>query len=479
LTGGGDAPGLNGIIESCAKCLLAAGVEVIGIRDGFEGIFDRRTIEITPALLEGLHSNAGTCLGTSNKSNVAGREEEFVAKYKSLGVEGIIAAGGDGTFASLSRVGADVPILGVPKTIDNDLSGTEITFGYDTACSVVADAVDALRATASAHRRVMVVETMGRTAGWIALGGGLASYSDVILIPERPFDRGALLEHVKKRREKGFEHLMIAVSEGAHAAGEGSVVSFLSPNSPLPERLGGIGERIARWIEKEIGWESRHVVLGHLQSGPDGALRRLGTGGRLPRRTRQARTAFRSDAAGAPGRTGSPLALAREGARHLYLRTELLEGKTMRLKTLAGLLLLGLIGMVLERSVPQKLLSVPEEKPKPVQSIEPPSVEKLHQEVAQKPDEFPKSLLDFNKQISAHIKEAQKDEAKAGEFFPKLEECVMGGERIAISVRALCLQNATRLSRIWPRSLGERGSHLKAAAPANVIGVERDLESDD
>jgi hypothetical protein len=151
----------------------------------------------------------------------------------------------------------------------------------------------------------------------------------------------------------------------------------------------------------------------------------------------------------------------------------------MRLKTLAGLLLLGLIGMVLERSVPQKLLSVPEEKPKPVQSIEPPSVEKLHQEVAQKPDEFPKSLLDFNKQISAHIKEAQKDEAKAGEFFPKLEECVMGGERIAISVRALCLQNATRLSRIWPRSLGERGSHLKAAAPANVIGVERDLESDD
>jgi 6-phosphofructokinase 1 len=265
LTGGGDAPGLNGIIESCAKCLLAAGVEVIGIRDGFEGIFDRRTIEITPALLEGLHSNAGTCLGTSNKSNVAGREEEFVAKYKSLGVEGIIAAGGDGTFASLSRVGADVPILGVPKTIDNDLSGTEITFGYDTACSVVADAVDALRATASAHRRVMVVETMGRTAGWIALGGGLASYSDVILIPERPFDRGALLEHVKKRREKGFEHLMIAVSEGAHAAGEGSVVSFLSPNSPLPERLGGIGERIARWIEKEIGWESRHVVLGHLQ----------------------------------------------------------------------------------------------------------------------------------------------------------------------------------------------------------------------
>ena len=265
LTGGGDAPGLNGIIESASKCLLKEGFELLGIRDGFEGIFDGRFRSITAAEIESIHSQAGTYLGTSNKSGLQGREEEFLAKFRALKVDGLIVAGGDGTFSALSGLGEKLPLLGVPKTIDNDLAGTEITFGFDTACSVVSDSIDALRATADAHRRVMIVETMGRTAGWIALGGGLASYADVILIPERPISRKALVDFIQSKHRSGKRGLMMAVSEGAHAEGEDPSVAFCVEGAPQAERFGGIAERMARWIEKETGWESRHVVLGHLQ----------------------------------------------------------------------------------------------------------------------------------------------------------------------------------------------------------------------
>ncbi len=265
MTGGGDAPGLNGIIESASKCLLQAGVELVGIRDGFEGVFSGNFRPITAREVEGIHSQAGTYLGTSNKSAVKGREAEFIAQWKKLGADGLIVAGGDGTFAALSSLGGAVPLLGVPKTIDNDLSGTDVTFGFDTACSVVADSVDALRATADAHRRIMIVETMGRTAGWIALGGGLASYADVILLPERPFSRRALVDFAKARQQGGARGLMIVVSEGASAQGEDPTVAFRVEGSPEAVRLGGIAERLARWIETETAWEARHVVLGHLQ----------------------------------------------------------------------------------------------------------------------------------------------------------------------------------------------------------------------
>jgi 6-phosphofructokinase len=266
LTGGGDAPGLNGIIESCSRTLLGAGVEVLGICDGFEGIFEGRTKLITRDGVRGLHQEAGTYLGTSNRSNVVGREDEFLRKLNELGVEGLIVAGGDGTFASLSKFGERSPkILGVPKTIDNDLQGTEITFGYDTACSVVAEAVDSLRTTANAHKRVMIVEAMGRTAGWIALGGGLAGYADVILLPERPFERAALLDFLRSKRSDGMRGLMIVVSEGAFAQGESAEVRFKVEDAPQAERFGGIAERLARWIETQLDWECRHVVLGHLQ----------------------------------------------------------------------------------------------------------------------------------------------------------------------------------------------------------------------
>lgn len=265
LTGGGDAPGLNGIIESVVRALCLKGFEVVGICDGFEGIYQRRTTPLDFERVEGAHSTAGTILGTSNKTGTAGREEEFRKSFESLGLTGLVAAGGDGTFAGLSRVLTGLKLIGVPKTIDNDLAGTDITFGYDTACAVVAEAIDALRATADSHRRVIVVETMGRTAGWIALGGGLASYADVILLPERPFDRAELTKFIQSKKSQGRRGLMIVASEGAAAQGESASVAFRVPGSPQAERYGGFAERLARWIEAETGWESRHVVLGHLQ----------------------------------------------------------------------------------------------------------------------------------------------------------------------------------------------------------------------
>lgn len=265
LTGGGDAPGLNGIIEAASRTLLRAGFQITGILDGFDGVFEGRTRPITLEAITGIHSQAGTFLGTSNKSRIQGRSEEFRVAFHKLGLDGLLMAGGDGTFAALKMLDTDLPVIGVPKTIDNDLPGTEITFGYDTACSVVAEAVDALRATAEAHRRIMIVETMGRTAGWIALGGGLASYADAILIPERPFSRAHLLEYLKKRRTDGARGLVLAVTESAHAEGETPEVAHRVKDSFEQERYGGIAERLARWIEKEIGWECRHVVLGHLQ----------------------------------------------------------------------------------------------------------------------------------------------------------------------------------------------------------------------
>jgi 6-phosphofructokinase len=265
LTGGGDAPGLNGIIEAVVRSVSRQGIEVVGIRDGFEGIFNQRTVVLDNKMVSGAHAQAGTLLGTSNKSGVAGREAEFKKCFAALGLDGLIAAGGDGTFAGLQRVVEGLKLIGVPKTIDNDLEGTEFTFGYDTACAVVAEAADALRATADAHRRVMIVEAMGRTSGWIALGGGLAAYADAILLPERPFSRAKLAEFIRSKKAEGKRGLIIVASEGAIAENEDPSIAFKVEGSPQAERYGGFSERLARWIEKECDWEARHVVLGHLQ----------------------------------------------------------------------------------------------------------------------------------------------------------------------------------------------------------------------
>ena len=266
MTGGGDAPGLNGIIESVSRALLLKkNYELVGICDGFEGVFEGRTRPITWDFVNGLHAEAGTALGTTNKVGTKGHEKEFRERFDAMKLDGLIVAGGDGTFEGLKRVASGIPLIGIPKTIDNDLHGTEVTFGFDTACAVVAESIDSLRTTANSHKRVIIVETMGRTAGWIALGGGLASYADAILIPERPFDRTELLNYLRAKKNAGMRGLIIAASEGAHAKGENVKVAFKVQGSPEADRLGGIAESLARWIDKELGWESRHVVLGHLQ----------------------------------------------------------------------------------------------------------------------------------------------------------------------------------------------------------------------
>ncbi|MBX3019466.1 MAG: ATP-dependent 6-phosphofructokinase [Bdellovibrionaceae bacterium] len=264
LTGGGDAPGLNGILESVTRSLTVAGYEVVGICDGFDGVFEGRTLRLEEYIGHGDHSHAGSVIGTSNRTSTRGREKEFLQKLKSFNVDGMVVAGGDGTFDALSRVWEGLKIVGVPKTIDNDLQGTDFTFGFDTAVSVVANAVDSLRRTAETHRRVMIVETMGRTAGWIALGGGLAGYADVILIPEIEFDRAKLAEFIRAQRahKRG---LMVVVSEGAKAKNEDVKVAFEVAGAHENQRLGGVSFDLARWIEEETGWEARNVVLGHLQ----------------------------------------------------------------------------------------------------------------------------------------------------------------------------------------------------------------------
>lgn len=262
LTGGGDAPGLNSVIESATRTLIQLGHKVLGIKDGFEGIFNHSTIELNIDTVRGQHAFAGTLLGTSNRSGTKGREDEFKKAYSKLNIDGLIVAGGDGTFRCLKDID-NIKLIGVPKTIDNDLPGTEATFGYDTACSVVSQAIDDLRTTAVAHKRIIIIETMGRTAGWIALGGGMASMADAILIPERPLNLIQFTSFLKTKL-KNQRGIIIVASEGTSL--EKSVQRDLDKSgaSVLVSDY-GIGERLSRWIEQEIQWETRHVVLGHLQ----------------------------------------------------------------------------------------------------------------------------------------------------------------------------------------------------------------------
>lgn len=262
LTGGGDAPGLNGIIESATRTLLNLGHQVVGIVDGFEGIYQQNTIPLNVENVTGLHAFAGTMLGTSSRSGTQGREDEFSKAYQKLGLDGLIVAGGDGTFRSLKDI-RGLNLVGVPKTIDNDLPGTDATFGYDTACSVVSEACDQLRSTAKAHKRIIFIETMGRTAGWIALGGGMAAMADGILIPEKPLDLNTFKTFLEDKYQKQ-RGVIIVASEGTTL--EESVKRELDKSgASVMVTDYGIGERLAKWTEEELKWEARHVVLGHLQ----------------------------------------------------------------------------------------------------------------------------------------------------------------------------------------------------------------------
>lgn len=282
LTGGGDCPGLNAVIRAVVKTAISKyGLKVIGFRDGYRGLILNDSRELVLSDVSGILDRGGTILGTSNKDNpfkyaITSREP---VEYKDmsdicmdnlikLGVDCLIAIGGDGTLTSardFSRKGLNV--IGVPKTIDNDLSATDVTFGFNTAVTTATEAIDKLHSTAESHHRVMILEVMGRYAGWIALEAGIAGGADVIIIPEIPYDIAEITEKIIERKTSGKNFSIIVVAEGAKPLkGEVSVAKVLK-NSPDPIRLGGIGNRLAEEIEENSGVETRVTVLGHLQRG--------------------------------------------------------------------------------------------------------------------------------------------------------------------------------------------------------------------
>ncbi len=279
LTGGGDAPGLNAVIRAVVKSSANAGVECIGLEDSFDGlIFPERSRLLSLRDVTGILRLGGTILGTTNRGNPfaypvtsdtgpADYSDRCVENFRKLGLDGLVVIGGDGTLAiayELHKRG--VPMVGVPKTIDNDIVGTTMTFGFETAVECATDAIDRLHSTAEAHHRVMVVEVMGRYAGWIALHSGIAGGADVVLIPELPYDLDKVAAHITARERWGARFSIVVAAEGAHPAG-GSRVVKTAATADAVERLGGIGETIARQLEPLTGKECRHVVLGHLQRG--------------------------------------------------------------------------------------------------------------------------------------------------------------------------------------------------------------------
>ncbi|MDA1306573.1 MAG: ATP-dependent 6-phosphofructokinase [Acidobacteria bacterium] len=279
LTGGGDAPGLNAVIRAVVKSATNAGVECLGLEDSFGGlIFPERSRVLTPPDVTGILRFGGTILGTTNRGNPfaypiatesgpADYSERCVENFHKLGLDGLVVIGGDGTLAiayELQKRG--VPMVGVPKTIDNDIVGTTMTFGFETAVECATDAIDRLHSTAESHHRVMVVEVMGRYAGWIALHSGIAGGADVVLIPELPYDIEKVAEHVRARERWGARFSIVVAAEGATEIGGDRVIQAAGTAERM-ERLGGIGEKVSRQIEQLTGKESRHVVLGHLQRG--------------------------------------------------------------------------------------------------------------------------------------------------------------------------------------------------------------------
>ncbi len=279
LTGGGDAPGLNAVIRAVVKSAASAGIECIGLEDSFDGlIYPERSRVLTTRDVTGILRFGGTILGTTNRGNpfaypvttadgTADYSELCVANTKKLNLDAVIVIGGDGTLAIAHELyQRGMPIVGVPKTIDNDIAETTMTFGFDTAVSFATDAIDRLHSTAEAHHRVMVVEVMGRYAGWIALYAGIAGGADVILIPEIPYDLKYVDRYVRAREKWGARFSIVVVAEGAHPAGGARSVR-VAGTADRVERLGGIGEQVARELETLTEKEARHVVLGHLQRG--------------------------------------------------------------------------------------------------------------------------------------------------------------------------------------------------------------------
>jgi phosphofructokinase-like protein len=279
LTGGGDAPGLNAVIRAVVKSSINSDLEVMGIEDSFAGLIDpSRCRPLTARNVTGILRIGGTMLGTTNRGDpfkfpdpetgeTHDLSDRCVRTFYDLGLDALVVIGGDGTLAighEFAKLG--LPIVGVPKTIDNDIVGTVNCFGFDTAVQFATEAIDRLHTTAESHHRVMVVEVMGRNAGWIALHAGVAGGADVILMPETPFNLDAIASRIRQRDAWGAHFSIVVVAEGAKPVGGG--VALLAEGRPgINERLGGMAQRVASALEPLTGKECRSVVLGHLQRG--------------------------------------------------------------------------------------------------------------------------------------------------------------------------------------------------------------------
>jgi ATP-dependent phosphofructokinase / diphosphate-dependent phosphofructokinase len=271
LTGGGDCPGLNAVIRAIVrKGIDNYGHAIIGFRDGWRGPLENAYTELTIESTRGILPRGGTILGSS-RTNPFKRDdglERIKETMGSLNMDGLIAIGGEDTLGAAARLAEEgLPVLGVPKTIDNDLGATDMTFGFDTAVQVATDAIDRLHTTAESHHRIMIVEVMGRHAGWIALHSGLAGGADVILIPERPFDIEEVCRLIRRRHGRGRYFSIVVVAEGAVPL-EGTIEILGGETDEFGHaRLGGIGQVLEREIEQRTGFESRATVLGHIQRG--------------------------------------------------------------------------------------------------------------------------------------------------------------------------------------------------------------------
>lgn len=279
LTAGGDCPGLNAAIKAVTLSAYQKGIEVLGIIDGYKGFIEGDYIELTPKVVENIEAVGGTFLGSSNKEcpfyylvdsknmKYEDKTEESINKLKEKGVEGLIVIGGDGTLDSARVINErGLKTIGIPKTIDNDMGASTPTIGFNTAVATVVDAIIKVRSTADSHRRVMVVEVMGRTSGYLGLYGGFAGNADIILLPEKDYDLDIVCDKVKNvLKEK--RSALIVVSESAKEFGKQESVAKIISDSFEQKRFGGIAEKLSKEIEAKTGIESRHVVLGHIQRG--------------------------------------------------------------------------------------------------------------------------------------------------------------------------------------------------------------------
>ena len=275
LTGGGDCPGLNAVIRAVTRRSLDRGFAVVGVREGWRGLVERRFQELDDRTISGILPRGGTILGTTrtNPYKVDGGVEHVLENFGAQELDALVAIGGEDTLGVASRLFEEhaFPVVGVPKTIDNDLSATDYTFGFDTALTVATEAIDRLHTTAESHNRVMVVEVMGRHTGWIAVMSGMAGGADVILIPEHPITVEEACGDIQRRHERGKDFSIVVVSEGyelTYASGERQQIAQAAPTDAFGHvRLGGVGDVLAREIEERTGYETRVTVLGHVQRG--------------------------------------------------------------------------------------------------------------------------------------------------------------------------------------------------------------------